>query len=66
MKAYPSTNECQLCKGNLRQFSTFYDGKVFGSSWAWVCADCWSHVGGGLGTGLGQEYDSKTDEKLRG
>ena len=65
--ARPSTDKCQLCQVDLRQFDTFYDGRVRGeTSWVWMCRECWRDYGAGLGTGIGQEYDSKTDEKLRG
>lgn len=65
MKAYPSTDKCQLCECDLRKFDTFYDGKTSIGPWAWMCKRCYQLNGRGLGTGLGQEYCSKTNEKLR-
>jgi len=66
VKANPSTKQCDLCKGDLRKYDTFYDGRTFRRSWAWMCRECWQLEGVGVGLGLGQEYDSKTNEKLRG
>lgn len=58
---------CDLCKDTLRRFDTFYDGRLQGrSQWAWLCAECWQQYGAGLGTGTGQEYDSTSNEKIRG
>lgn len=66
IKAHPSTDKCQVCKGDLREYDTFYDSNSDSGHWAWMCRECWQFSGLGLGTGLGQEYDSKTNIKLRG
>ena len=65
-KARPSTNNCQLCDGGLRRYDTYYDANTITGHWAWICRECWQFYGVGLGTGLGQEYDSATNMKLRG
>ena len=58
---------CDICEGKLRDKNVFYDGRLRGRlQWAWLCKDCFAEFGFGLGTGKGQEYDSKTDMKLRG
>jgi hypothetical protein len=45
---------CDLCK---EEFSnTFIDGRTIYGVWALMCAKCHEHVGIGLGTGNGQEY----------
>ena len=66
VKDYPSTTKCDLCENALRQFDTFYDGNTVYKRWAWICKECWQYYGMGIGTGLGQEFDSKTGKKLRG
>jgi hypothetical protein len=65
-KAHPSTDKCEFCKGNLKRNAVYYDGATNSGHWAWMCRDCWEFNGVGLGTGLGQEYDSETNNKLRG
>lgn len=66
MKAHPSTSNCQFCKNDLRKYDTFYDGNTNSGHWTWMCRECWKFNGLGIGIGIGQEYDSKTNEKLRG
>lgn len=59
--------ECQACGGALRHYKTFFDARLRTGQWAWVCKACKSQHGwGGTGVGVAQEYDSKTDEKVRG
>lgn len=59
--------KCNNCGYDLRHYGTYYDGRIKGHTmWAWLCLECWQIIGAGLGTGVGQEYDSKTDMKLRG
>lgn len=58
---------CDICKGRLRKYDTYIDGRINNTShWALMCKDCWRQCGAGLGTGYGQEYDSVTNEKIRG
>lgn len=58
---------CDLCKEDLRRFKEFYDARIIGSTtWAIMCPKCFNNLGVGLGTGLGQQYDSKTLEKING
>lgn len=58
--------ECNICHESLFQFATFYDGATSMGPWAWMCLKCWQYNGRGIGTGVGQEYNSKTLEKIRG
>jgi len=59
--------QCDLCARPLETFPTFYDARLADDPrWGLFCADCWQRYGAGLGTGLGQEYDSLSREKLRG
>jgi hypothetical protein len=66
--AYVDDNaECQVCNGSLFAYDTFYDGSTRpAGQWAWMCRACWQGYGRGVGLGVGQEYDSKTREKIRG
>lgn len=57
--------KCDVCQQSLKSGITFYDSST-ANGWAWLCRLCFSVHGRGLGTGIGQEYDSKTNEKLRG
>ena len=58
---------CDICEENLRQSDTFYDGKIRGRSfWALMCLECWQLYGAGIGTGIGQEYNSADNVKIRG
>jgi len=60
-------NDCQICYQPLRSGLSFFDCKTVLGPWAWMCQACFDEGQGcGLGTGVGQEYDSKTDVKIRG
>lgn len=70
-KAYPSTKKCGYCGGELKKYERFYDAKIMHPRagrviWCWLCQSCFERSAIGLGDGIGQEYNSKTDEKLRG
>ncbi len=56
---------CEICNKPLA--TTFTDG-TFGSTghWAIFCPLCYSKLGGGYGTGRGQQYDLKTLENTLG
>lgn len=41
---------CQLCKEHPAE----YDGKTSFGPWAYMCKECFDHVGIGLGMGKGQ------------
>ena len=58
--------ECENCGRGLLDFARFYDAKTRYGPWAWLCAECFARLGCTLGTGHGQEYDSRTKEKIRG
>jgi len=58
--------KCDICGLDLSKDPWFVDGRVVGSSWALMCIFCFETSGYGLGTGLGQKYDSKTLIKLEG
>lgn len=65
--AYVSNDqECDICHGNLKAGTMFYDGRTTFGPWAWMCVKCFHVHGSGVGLGLGQEYDSTTNEKIRG
>lgn len=57
--------KCQICEGPIG--SVFYDFSIpWMGSWAIGCHGCFTKLGGKLGTGAGQKYDSVTLEKLEG
>ena len=56
--------ECDLCDVPLVDF--WIDGRTMFGSWANMCIPCHEHMGMGLGTGKGQKYDLKTQEKVEG
>ncbi len=59
---------CDICRGTLRTGPSFYDGTTHTQegAWAWMCSVCFEENGVGLGTGIGQQYNSKTNEKEAG
>jgi hypothetical protein len=59
-------NLCDICRGTLRTGSSFFDGKTVTGPWAWMCSVCFGRHGIGIGTGRGQKYNSKTNEKEAG
>lgn len=60
-----TVRKCDLCDKAVGK--TYVDGKVKGmSSWATMCERCHAIVGLGIGTGLGQRYDSETGRKIAG
>ena len=65
-KALNPPKQCDICRKDLKSGAAFYDGRIMRGTWAWMCQECWQWYGTGLGTGFGQEYDSVTNEKLRG
>ena len=69
IKAYIDEDQtCDVCKGPLKSGLTFSDAAVpaAGGSWAWLCQTCANTNGVRYGTGLGQQYDSKTNIKVKG
>lgn len=58
-------SKCDICRQPLLRFSRFFDAST-ARGWGWLCVQCFYAHGRGLGTGVGQEYDSKTMEKLNG
>ena len=59
-------DECDLCGLPLEDYDHFVDGKTTMGPWALMCPLCHASYGKGIGTGLGQKYDSKTKEKIEG
>ena len=58
---------CDCCNNGLRAYDTFYDALHRPSGrWALMCRACWQHHGAGVGQGVGQEYRSSDNIKLRG
>jgi len=60
------TETCDICHGNLRAYSRFVDGRTIMGPWALMCERCYLIYGKGLGTGVGQMYNSETLEKVAG
>lgn len=62
------TKPCDVCHQPLKRFNRFYDASVplYGGKWGFLCKQCFSECGCGLGTGVGQEFDSKTGVKTLG
>lgn len=59
--------KCDGCEIDLKTVLYFYDAPDREGHWGLWCPDC--HLldcGTQLGPGLGQEYDSKTLEKIEG
>jgi hypothetical protein len=54
------TNQCDICKCELE--TTMFDGRtVVGAArhpgpWAYMCPECFSQYGNGLGMGRGQRF----------
>lgn len=66
MKTYEDPPEkCDLCKTPIK--GVFYDCVLaiepYRRSWGNVCQSCYKLYGIGLGTGLGQKYEKKSDGK---
>ncbi len=57
---------CQLCGVSLENADKFYDCVIHQGRWALICPTCFIAFGTGLGTGVGQVYDSSTLEKIGG
>lgn len=70
MKAINPPKDCDICDQDLKSGKVYYDAAIpcypFFGLWGWVCEGCAAQYGIRTGTGLGQEYDSKTNEKVRG
>ena len=58
--------KCDICKDLLSEDYYFVEGRTIKGPWALMCPICHQLNGVGLGTGLGQKYDSKTLVKLGG
>lgn len=58
--------KCDICDKPLRSGRAFYDAATVAGPWAWMCMGCFCRYGRGLGQGVGQEYDSRNDLKIRG
>jgi len=58
---------CQICSKPLGDQPFFVDGcQRKTGQWALMCPMCFMHWGYGVGTGVGQKYDSQTLEKIEG
>ena len=67
MCAWIGDTHCQVCHKRTEDDPYFYDAKtILQGRWATLCQTCFDNIGIGLGTGLGQKYDSKTKEKVEG
>jgi hypothetical protein len=62
----PTNTTCDLCSVNVKDVATFYDAKTRQGPWGILCPSCFRRYGLGLGTGLGQQYDSETFIKIGG
>lgn len=56
--------KCDICKSEMGEF--FYDFATVMGPWALGCEACFRKYGRGLGTGLGQKYNTETREKVDG
>lgn len=61
----PRPEKCQWCNDELTAAKVFYDART-PQGWAVICRRCFVDLGCRLGTGLGQEFDNNTLNKLRG
>lgn len=61
---WPAT--CDSCGIELTKAKVFYDARTYTGSWGLLCPKHFFLLGVGLGLGKGQEYSSKTLNKLRG
>ena len=52
-------NQCDICSTNMQDESYFVDGRTTRGPWALMCPSCHRQQGVGLGTGHGQQYDTK-------
>lgn len=70
MAAINPPQNCDVCDQELKSGATYFDAAIpcppYFGLWGWVCADCACLYDIKAGTGRGQEYDSKTNEKVRG
>ena len=70
MSAVNPPQDCGICGEDLKSGPTFFDAAIptypYFGLWAWACSRCAEEHHVRVGTGCGQEYDSKTNEKLRG
>jgi len=62
---------CNNCQGDLKKYDTYYDASVFTPMygrriWGLFCKHCFGELGGKLGVGRGQEFDSKTNVQIKG
>lgn len=55
---------CQICHSDFTEH--VIDGRTKNGPWAYMCEDCHTEIGCGLGTGKGQKYSVETLEKVEG
>jgi len=58
--------DCDICSEPLSNASGFFDAATKRGPWGLMCPACFAYYGIGLGTGMGQKYDSKTLLKTGG
>ncbi len=57
--------DCDSCRADLTDLPIFFDAATAPRyQWAMLCPDCFVEHGFGLGDGVGQMYDSRTNMKL--
>ena len=65
-KWYGTIGDCDGCKTDLNDGHFFFDAKTTFGSWGLLCESCFKKYGVGLGSGLGQKYDTVSMEKVNG
>lgn len=64
---WQGSTTCDFCKQDCTKVGkSFFDGKTDLGPWALMCVKDFANHGQGLGQGWGQQYDSKTLEKVAG
>ena len=70
MAAINPPQNCNVCDQELKSGATFFDAAIpcypYFGLWGWVCEGCAREYNIRTGPGRGQEYNSKTNEKVRG
>lgn len=56
----PHPKKCDICEGAISKY--FIDGRTFMGPWAFMCRNCHTSNGCGLGVGNGQLYKLDEDD----
>lgn len=55
----PMPEGCDICSTPFEEETFMIDGKTRYGTWGCMCVSCHLSVGCGLGTGLGQKYETE-------